>query len=128
LAKPVYHKSTVLADERQLGTWIPSMVSREWKEVEWTVPVSELKGLLGVSFRWVRGGQKLEINKVSLEVDGQTVAVNEHFGETGIRNKDNDYRLDLPAQLGGNNGVTLRAVVRSTNNCESFGKVIMIHK
>ncbi len=128
LARPVFHKSTALADERELGVWVPSMVSTQWKEVEWNVPVSELKGLLGVSFRWVRGGQKLEINKVSLEVDGQIVAVNEHFGETGLNNRNNDYRLDLPAQLGGNNGVILRAVVRSTNNCESFGKVVMIHK
>ena len=128
LAKPVFYKSTALADERELGTWIPSMVSTQWKEVEWTMPVSELKGLRGVSFRWVRGGQKLEINKVSLEVDGEIVATNEHYGETGISNKNNDYRLDLPGQLGGNNGVVLRAVIRSTNDCESFGKVIMIHK
>ena len=92
------------------------------------MPVSELKGLRGVSFRWVRGGQKLEINKVSLEVDGEIVATNEHYGETGISNKNNDYRLDLPDQLGGNNGVVLRAVIRSTNDCASFGKVIMIHK
>lgn len=128
LAKPIYHKSTALADERELGTWVPSMLSTQWQEVQWTMPVSELKGLRGVSFRWVRGGEKLEINKVQLEVDGQIVATNEHFGETGLRNIGNDYRLDLPDQLGGNNGVVLRAVVRTTGNCQSYGKVVMIHK
>ena len=128
LARPVSHRSTALAAEKELGTWVPSMLSNDWKEVQWTVPVSELKGLKGVTFRWIRGSEKLEINKVSLEVDGQIVATNEHFGETGIKNVNNDYRLDLPADLGGNNGVVLRAVVRTTGNCSSFGQVIMIHK
>ncbi|MDY3064169.1 MAG: alpha-N-acetylglucosaminidase TIM-barrel domain-containing protein [Bacteroidaceae bacterium] len=127
-AKPIFYKSTALADERELGTWTPSMLSNEWQEVQWTMPVSELKGLRGVSFRYVRGSEKLEIQKVSLEVDGQIVATNEHNGETGLKNIANDYRLDLPTQLGGNNGVTLKAVVRTTGNCQSFGKVIMIHK
>ena len=128
LAKPVNYKATALADERDLGTWIPSMLSKEWKEVQWNVPVSELKGLKGVSFRWVRGSEKLEIQKVMLEVDGQVVATVDRFGETGIRNSGNDYRLDLPEDLGGNNGVVLRAIVRSTDSCQSYGKVVMIHK
>lgn len=127
LAAPVYYRSTALQPERELGTWIPSMLSREWQEVQWTVPVSELKGLKGVSFRWVRGSEKLEINKVSLEVDGEIVSTVDRFGETGIRNNGNDYRLYLPENLGGNNGVVLRAVVRTTGNCQSYGRVVMIH-
>ena len=128
LARPVYHKATSITTESQLGTWIPSMLSNDWKEVQWTVPVSALKGLKGVSFRWLRGTEKLEINKVVLEVDGEEVVNIERFGETGLVNKGNDYRFELPENLGGNNGVVLRAVVRSTAGCQSFGSVIMVHK
>ncbi len=104
------------------------MLSNDWKEVQWTVPVSALKGLKGVSFRWLRGTEKLEIKKVVLEVDGEEVVNIERFGETGIVNKGNDYRFELPEKLSGNNGVVLRAVVRSTAGCQSFGSVIMVHK
>lgn len=141
MTRGISHKAQALTTEDVLATWTPDMVKAplvgepdatkdrysEWHDVEWTVPVSELKGLKGFSFRWVRGIDKLEINKVVLVVDGQVVAENEHFGETGVRNIKNDYPLDLPKELGGNNGVTLRATVRSTNSCSSYGQVIMVH-
>lgn len=129
ISKVVSHKATSLTSETEVGTWTPAeLSSAEWRELKWSMPVSQLKGFRGVSFRWLRGIDKLEISKVSLEVDGEIVATNEHFGETGVRNIDNDYPLDLPANLGGNNGVTIHALVRSTNAAQSYGQVVMIHK
>lgn len=127
-ARPVGWKPQGVTEEHAIGNWTPDMLRNEWTDVEWTLPVSALRGLRGVCFKWVRGGEKLEINKVILEVDGIEVARNEHFGETGLKNIDNVYRLNLPADLGGNNGVTLRATVRSTADCQSFGQVILISK
>jgi alpha-N-acetylglucosaminidase len=110
-----------------LGQWNPSMLSNEWQEVQWTIPAAELQGLRGFSFRWEHGSEKLEISKVSIDIDGKTVATEEHYGETGIRNKGNDYRLTLPQSLGDGN-VTLRATVRTTGNRQSYGQVLMVNK
>lgn len=128
LAKPVGWKPQGVTEEHTAGNWTPNMLRNEWTDVEWTLPVNALKGLRGICFKWVRGGQKLEINKIVLEVDGVEVARDEHFGETGLKNINNIYRLNLPQDLGGNNGVTLRATVRSTADCESYGQVILISK
>ncbi|MBR3373487.1 MAG: hypothetical protein IKG75_05740 [Bacteroidaceae bacterium] len=110
-----------------LGQWNPSMLSNEWQEVQWTIPAAELQGLRGFSFRWEHGSEKLEISKVSIDIDGKTVATEEHYGETGIRNKGNDYRLTLPQSLGDGN-MTLRATVRTTGNRQSYGQVLMVNK
>jgi len=110
-----------------LGQWNPSMLSNEWQEVQWVVPATELQGLRGFSFRWEHGSEKLEINKVSIEINGEVIAKDEHFGETGIRNKGNDYRLVIPEGVGGKDAV-LRAVVRTTGNRQSYGRVLMVRK
>ena len=122
---PVHGISTVQTEV--LGQWDPSMLSNEWQEVQWTIPVAELQGLRGFTFRWQHGSEKLEISKVSIDIDGKTVATEEHYGETGIRNKGNDYRLTLPQSLGDGN-VTLRATVRTTGNRQSYGQVLMVNK
>lgn len=128
LCRNVGWKPQGVTREHVVGQWTPDMLSNEWKEAEWTIPVSELSGLRGVKFQWIRGGEKLEINKVSLIADGREIASDAHFGETGLRNVNNTYRLDLPATVGGNNGVTIKASVRSTADCQSWGQVILISK
>ncbi len=123
------HVTSALLDETKgdlLGQWTPADVSAEWKEMEWTLPASRLAKLRGVIFNYTRGSNKLEIDEVSVEADGQIIAVEKHRGETGIDNRNNVYLFGKPLQAPTNNSCHIRAKVRSDGRCESYGQVFLI--
>ena len=127
-AKRIDHSLLKTLNGEQLGSWSPADVANEWKEVMWNVPVSKLSSLKGVRFQYTRGGNKLEIAEVILEMDGVEVCKVEQQGFAGRENLNNTYFLDVPKEALGNNSCRLRAKVRSEDKSESYGVVMMIMK
>ncbi|TKG94981.1 alpha-N-acetylglucosaminidase [Puteibacter caeruleilacunae] len=111
-----------------IGNWNPGSVRSEWKEIEWNISVDQLKKLGGVKFVYVRGNHRLDIKKVSLIADGKEVAKDEHFGFAGKPNQNNRYMLSVPENVTGNNGCTLRTVVKSNGGTDSYGRLELIEK
>lgn len=112
----------------EIGVWLPADVTTEWKEMTWTIPVNKLATLLGVQFQYIRGKNKLMIQEVSLEMDGISVCRVSRPGETGIENKDNFYKLTVPPGATANNSCTLRAMVKSDGEHDSYGKIFLLTK
>ena len=127
-AKFIDHSLLTALNGEQLGSWSPADLTNEWKEVMWNVPVSKLSSLKGVRFQYTRGGNKLEIAEVILEMDGVEVCKVEQQGFAGRENLNNTYFLDVPKEALGNNSCRLRAKVRSEGKGESYGAVMMIMK
>ncbi|MBO4593797.1 MAG: alpha-N-acetylglucosaminidase C-terminal domain-containing protein [Bacteroidaceae bacterium] len=126
IAKTVPYKAFTAANAKTFDHWTPDMMSLDWTTVEWPVPAAELEGLKGFSFHWTHGPEKLEISKVELLQDGKVVAVNEHQGETGLMNIHNDYPLTKGSVLNPQKDAVLRATVRTTGHCVSYGDVIIV--
>ena len=127
-AKLIDHSLLKALNGEQLGSWSPADLTNEWKEVMWNVPVSKLSSLKGVRFQYTRGGNKLEIAEVILEMDGVEVCKVEQRGFAGRDNLNNTYFLNIPNEALGNNSCRLRAKVRSEGKGESYGTVMMIMK
>lgn len=110
----------------ELGQWTPAGVKREWQELSWPLPAAKLRTLRGVVFQYIRGANKLEIEEVSVEADGQVIARERHSGETGLINRNNAYLLRLPPGAPANNSCHIRAKVRSDGACDSYGRVLIL--
>ena len=109
------------------GRWDPSQLSdKEWTTVEWEFDPSELANLRGVLFKFTKGSNLLNIQSVSLVLDGNEVAKDRHNGSTGYRHKGNYYKLRAPEAAKGNNGCMLRAVIRPAGGTNSYGQVELI--
>lgn len=116
------------AKHEEAGVWTPALVTNDWKEISWNIPVDKLKGLQGVRFNYLRGQNRLMIKEVILEADGTEVCRIKQDGETGLTNRNNDYRLSVPASVQGNNGCRLRAIVKSDGPHDSYGQVLLIYQ
>lgn len=112
-------------NELEIGTWSAEDVQNDWTELTWVVPVDRVSQMKGLYFQYVRGRNKLMIKNVSLVMDGVTVSCDEHYGETGINNKNNYYKLSAPQHAMGNNACLIRATVKSDGNNDSYGSVVL---
>lgn len=119
---------SIQTKNNSIGGWTPAQVSTKWKTVKWNVPAKQLDALKGVSFRYTRGKHRLEIRKVTLVADGNEVAIDAHFGFTGVQNKKNFYRLNIPAGTKGNNECYIKVEARSKGGNNSYGQLQLIYK
>lgn len=110
----------------EIGTWMPSDVTTEWKDISWNILVSKLSDLKGIRFQYVRGENKLMIQEVALFMDGIEVCRTVHNGETGTVNLNNFFKLTIPSNATGNNSCVLRAKVKSDGKHDSYGKVMLL--
>lgn len=111
---------------KELGQWTPAGLKTEWQEISWTLPASKLRTLRGVVFQYTRGANKLEIEEVSVEADGQVIARERHPGETGLVNRNNAYLFRKSLHAPANNSCHIRAKVRSDGTCDSYGRVLIL--
>lgn len=109
-----------------IGTWSPAEVSANWKEISWNIPARKLNSLKGVIFQYIRGANKLDIAEVSLYADGKEVCKTIQSGTTGIVNRNNYFKLDIPTGTTANNSCIIRAKVASDRRADSFGNVRLI--
>jgi alpha-N-acetylglucosaminidase len=110
----------------EIGAWNPASVSTKWKTVEYPIDPEQLKNLIGVRFTYTKGKNKLMIQSVALLCDGIIVASDHHRGETGHRQSRNTYTFALPKQVNANNGIVVRAVIKSSRGVDSYGKVELV--
>lgn len=111
-----------------LGSWSPVDVPNAWKEIVWNIPMDKIPSLKGIRFQYVRGGNKLEISEVILEMDGIEMCKVEQYGSTGSKDVNNVYFLNIPKDAKGNNSCRLCAKVKSTGDKGSYGNVLLILK
>ncbi|TDN96650.1 alpha-N-acetylglucosaminidase [Sunxiuqinia elliptica] len=117
------------ATGESIGEWSPANVGDEWQVVEWPLTVAQLKAMNGVTFVYTRGNHRLDIREVSVIADGKVVATDQHEGFAGKPNHKNHYRFNISSEVSGNNGCSIRAVVKCEDGTESYGRVeLMIGK
>lgn len=112
----------------EIGSWSPTDIDTEWKELSWNIPTSKIKELQGIRFHFLRGDNKLLIAEVVLEMDGLEVCRTAHQGIAGKTNEKNFYQLVIPAGATSNNSCLLRAKVKSEAKHDSYGKVVLVLK
>lgn len=119
---PVMVQST----KNVVGEWSPAHVLQEWKTLEWSVTSDQLKKLTGVQFVFTTGNHRLDIQEVSVIADGKTVATDKHEGFAGNPSSNNLYHFAIPSETSGNNGCSIRAVVKANGGNDSHGRVLLL--
>lgn len=103
-----------------VGRWARGQIGESWTTVTWPVPDSvTVSGDVIVRFQYEEGAHRLEIRRVRLVVDDETVSVDEHTGRTGTEDVANDFRLKRP----GTGKATIVADVRCDGGSDSVGSV-----
>jgi alpha-N-acetylglucosaminidase len=113
-------------DAEPVGQWTSAQIGTDWKTVEWPFPSDKLAKLVGVHFAYASGNHRLEVQSVEIVADGKTVASDKHYGYAGAPNLRNSYRLAVPAGTTGNNGCTIRAIVKGGGGTDSRGTVAVL--
>lgn len=122
-------KNTAGYATRPVGVWSPDDVSfPERTNLRWEITeLVEGPGTYEVRFEYTEGDHRLEIFRLALLAGGTEVAVDHHFGATGISNVDNRYRLDIahhdPCAV-----YALVADVRSDGGTDSHGSVTLAYR
>ena len=111
-----------------IGNWTPAEVSTEWKWMAWPVSPDDLKNLRGVRFTYTSGRHALEIEQVELVGDGRMIDGRRHAGLAGKPSRENCYQLSLPEGVHANNGLLIRAKVRTVGGNDSRGKIELLKK
>lgn len=109
-----------------IGNWSSANVSGEWKELEWSISVDQLKAMKGVAFIFTGGNCSLDIKEVSVVSDGKIIANEKREGIAGNLNKKARYLFTIPTKVQGNNGCAIKAVVRSHGGIDSKGRVELL--
>jgi len=109
-----------------VGSWSSANVTEDWKTVEWAITPAQLKSLKGVVFVFNNGNHRLDIQEVSVVADGKVVALDKHDGYAGNPSKLNRYVFTIPSGVQGNNGCSIRALVRTNGGIDSKGRVELI--
>jgi len=106
-----------------IAGWLPGQISESWTELDWKLPAAEYQGAnYEITFQYVAGAHRLDIQKVQLIVAGQQVAIDAHDGVTGGENRRNVYVLKFPHIASTQNAV-IRAMVRCDGGSDSRGEV-----
>lgn len=109
-----------------IGQWAPAEVGTEWRELTWDVPSATLKAAKRLRFRYVKGLHRLDIARVTVEMDGVAVQTLEPNGYAGVPSRNNVCTLNLPANATGNNSCRIRAKVRGNGGNDSYGSVELL--
>lgn len=111
-----------------IGNWTPAEVSTEWKWVAWPVSPDDLKNLRGVRFTYTSGRHALEIEQVELVGDGRMIDGRRHC-RTGRKTVPGELLPTLPPEgVHANNGLLIRAKVRTVGGNDSRGKIELLKK
>jgi alpha-N-acetylglucosaminidase len=109
-----------------IGYWSSANVSEEWKELEWSITVEQLKALKGVLFVFSGGESSLDIKEVLVVCDGKIIVSEKREGMVDNLNKQARYTFAIPTNVQGNNGCVIKAVVRSHGGIDSKGRVELL--
>ncbi|HTQ09295.1 MAG TPA: family 20 glycosylhydrolase, partial [Fimbriimonadaceae bacterium] len=111
-------------DPKPAAQWHEGDTTEQFGVKEWDVTQAVPNpGEYDVVFSYSWGEDRLDIQWVEVVEDGKVVQRVTHEGMTGAGNRDNAYRVALPA-LGGK--IVLRANVRSDGGTKSNGDIYLI--
>lgn len=113
----------------EIGRWAKNQLTTQWQTVEWPITVDQARACRGILFKYSGGASRLNIKDVVLVADGKEVAKDNHFGFTGIPDKDNRYNVKLPAGVLCNNDAKIRAAICTDGgSTDSQGTVFVLEK
>ncbi len=112
----------------EIGRWARNQYKTEWQTVEWRISTEQARNCTGVIFKYAAGGQRLNMKDVILVADGKDVSRDNHFGFTGVPDKDNRYRVSLPKDATCNNDAVIRATICTDGGTDSQGAVFLIER
>lgn len=115
-----------LPKQQKLAQWTPDRVSTDWQEVDFDFEREHLNEMKGVRFVYRKGAHRLDIRKVSIYADGDLIAECEQQGTTGLENKNNVFKLDIPEDPAANNTLLIRAEIRTEGGNDSYGDILLV--
>ncbi len=106
---------------KPVGEWKSGEQSPIYIQREWDVTSFVSKpGNVVIRFQYTNGACRLDVDGVELLADGVVVAVDKHFGRTGLEDVDNLFRFKV---AGGGTKYVVRARVRSDGGNDSNGTI-----
>ncbi len=113
---------------QQIAGWTPAEMS--WPEQHlqsWDLGSAISKpGSYEVWFDYSAGGYRLEVNRCAISQGQRELAVDEHFGATGIAQIDNIYELRIDEeQLQAGNPCRLDVMLRADGGTDSAGNIYL---
>lgn len=112
-------------DNASIGSWNPLDVSQGWKTLEWNIPTSMIKQIVGIKIQQNKGEKPLQVAKVSIVLDGKEVVFLEQEKQaypTCI------YNVTVPNDAQGNNSAIVQIKVKSQDPATSTGSVSLLLK
>jgi hexosaminidase len=108
-----------------IGGWKTGDAKNDYSELKWPIQDGfSGPGKYVLTFQYMSGGCRLDVEWVEILAGGQVVARVEHHGITGNFNKDNTYDLDLSSVPAGSK-LELRARVRADGGDDSNGLIYL---
>lgn len=108
-----------------IGSWKTGDAKNDWSERSWTIQEGvKGAGKYRVTFQYMSGGCRLDIEWVELRVNGEPVSREAHHGITGNFDQNNSYDLDL-GDIPANAKVEIRARVRADGGDDSNGLIYL---
>lgn len=109
--------STPSAGVKVLGSWTSADLGEQWSLREWSIPVETLGRMRGIAVVTASQEAKIEIENITLELDGTTVK--------GTESTPGVYTFEIPSGATANNRCLVRAGMRH-GATPGAGRIILV--
>lgn len=112
----------------KIGSWTPDDIKETWNTVKIDVTEQLLEeGEYLVSFLYLSGGHRLDINSVRILKNGEVISSDKHSGFAGTPNKNNQYKLQLK-EVAFSTKYEIQMKIRSNGGTNSNGNIYLLKK
>ena len=111
---------------KTIGSWSPNKISNAWKEIKVPVEAGDIRASRAVRLTYTRGADRLEIDSIRIEMDGQVVARSARGGFAGRPSEGNVLAYKIKDATIGNNGCNIVIKVRALGKAESYGTIELL--
>jgi alpha-N-acetylglucosaminidase len=123
-----YSNIAPAAESGSAATWTPATVSKDFAELKFPLDKKLPRtGELHVRLQYDSGANALEIQSVAIKMAGKLIAEDRHAGWTGNDNRENEYGLRWPADVGPG-AATLVVIARGAGGSDSSGSIYVENK
>jgi alpha-N-acetylglucosaminidase len=127
MSKALFDKYSNLTEiqnsSKSIGSWNPATTPRVYAEMEFPLDAKLPRtGTLHLRLQYESGGKALEIQSVTIKVNGKIIAEDTHAGWTGNEDRENVYTLHWPADAPAGDA-TLVVTARGANGTDSNGSI-----
>lgn len=108
-----------------IHTWSPKTINTKWQEqsIDITQKISS-SGTYQITFKYSEGLHRLDINSVTLLVNGEAISIDKHHGFTGGQDNKNSYFIKLK-DYAFNTKYELKIKIRSDGGNNSNGHIFI---